>query len=274
MITSTENKKVKNVVQLNAKSKARRKAGLFVVEGIKMFLEAPKTQVAEVYISEGLLREMEENPEGLHFPQVKEHLEELRGLSEVLIEEVTDSVFKVMSDTLTPQGILTVVKMKEWHLEDLQVEKMNRPLFMVLESLQDPGNLGTIIRTGEGAGVTAYILNKTTVDLYNPKTIRATMGSIYRKPVIVVDNLSETISQLRKQGVKFFAAHLKGQQDFYEEDYSGSCGFLIGNEGNGLSEEVANLADTYIKIPMEGEVESLNAAIAAAILMYEAKRQR
>ena len=117
-------------------------------------------------------------------------------------------------------------------------------------------------------------MNKTTVDLFNPKTIRSTMGSIYRVPFFVAEDLEETMQELKEKGVKLYAAHLKGTMQYDEPDYTGATGFLIGNEGNGLSDEIANLADTYIKIPMEGKVESLNAAISASLLMYEANRQR
>ena len=145
---------------------------------------------------------------------------------------------------------------------------------MILESIQDPGNLGTIIRTGEGAGISGVIVNKETVDLYNPKTIRGTMGSIYRIPVIVAQDLVSVVKELQQRGVEVFAAHLKGTKDMYDMDFRGGCAFLIGNEGNGLSDELSDVADTYLRIPMEGEVESLNAGIAASLLMYETKRQR
>ena len=145
---------------------------------------------------------------------------------------------------------------------------------LILESIQDPGNLGTMLRTGEGAGITGVIMNRTTVDLFNPKTIRSTMGSIYRMPYVVTDDLSGTIKELQADGVKVYAAHLKGTMQYDEPDYTGASAFLIGNEGNGLTDEIADLADTYIKIPMCGQVESLNAAISATLLMYEANRQR
>ena len=131
-----------------------------------------------------------------------------------------------------------------------------------------------MVRTGEGAGITGVIMNKTTVDLFNPKTIRSTMGSIYRVPFVITEDLMDTMQVLKEKGVSLYAAHLKGQHAYDEEEYTNACGFLIGNEGNGLSDEIADLADRYIKIPMEGEVESLNAAISAALLMYETNRQR
>ena len=145
---------------------------------------------------------------------------------------------------------------------------------MILENLQDPGNLGTILRTGEGAGITGVIMSSQTVDIYNPKTIRATMGSIYRVPFLYVDDLSKVIERLHKKKIHTYAAHLKGTDYYLDQQFKEPTAFLIGNEGNGLSKEIADLAEKYIKIPMEGKVESLNAAVASALLMYEAHRQR
>lgn len=149
-----------------------------------------------------------------------------------------------------------------------------QPLLMILEDLQDPGNLGTILRTGEGAGVSGVILNKNCVDLYNPKVIRSTMGSVYRMPVLTVDSISDILPELKKQGVRTYAAHLRGEHFYDQEDFRGKTAFFIGNEGNGLSDELSGQADCLIKIPMLGQVESLNAAMAAGILMYETSRQR
>lgn len=177
-----------------------------------------------------------------------------------------------MSDTAAPQGILCVMRQKKYALADLLAAK--NPLLMILEDIQDPGNLGTILRTGEGAGIGGVIMSRETADIYNPKTIRSTMGSIYRVPFVYVSSLEETSVQLKAAGIRLFAAHLKGKSWYDGEDYRKGSAFLIGNEGNGLREETAALADTYIKIPMEGRVESLNAAMASGILMYEAARQR
>ena len=117
-------------------------------------------------------------------------------------------------------------------------------------------------------------MNRTTADIYNPKVIRSTMGSIYRVPFLYTDDLQETIRQVKKAGVRLFAAHLKGERSYDQEDYTRGTAFLIGNEGNGLRDEVADVAECYIKIPMCGEVESLNAAVASSVLMFEAARQR
>ena len=187
-------------------------------------------------------------------------------------EIVSDSVFKAVSDTQTPQGILCLVRKPQYRLEELL--KGADTHLLILESIQDPGNLGTMPRTGEGAGISGVVMNHTTVDLFNPKTIRSTMGSIYRMPFFVTRDLAETICELKNAGVKTYAAHLKGKMQYDEPDYTGATAFMIGNEGNGLSDEIADLADTYIKIPMCGQVESLNAAISASLLMYETNRQR
>lgn len=255
MITSTSNQQIKNLSALIKKSKERKKQKCFVVEGTKMCLEAPKELLAATYVSES-------------FAVGNEALNELDGEYEI----IADNVFKAISDTQTPQGIMSIVKMPEYSLED--VLDGDRTHLLILESIQDPGNLGTMIRTGEGAGITGVIMNKTTVDIFNPKTVRSTMGSLYRVPFVIVDDLKATLAELKNSGINLYAAHLKGKGLYDEPDYTKASGFLIGNEGNGLSDEIAECANTYIKIPMEGQVESLNAAISATLLMYECNRQR
>ena len=145
---------------------------------------------------------------------------------------------------------------------------------MVLEDLQDPGNAGTIIRTGEGAGVSGVFLTKSSVDITNPKVIRATMGSIYRIPFFYVEDVVSLKQKLQDRGIHFFAAHLEGKNSYDRESYTEGTAFLIGNEGKGLTDRAADAADCLIRIPMCGQVESLNAAMAAGILMYEAAKQR
>ena len=255
MITSASNTRVKKVAALNQKAKERRQEGKYVVEGVKMFLEAQEEEIEEIYAVEGF--------------QNAACMEKLAGRP---FETVSEEVFRKMSDTAAPQGILCVMRQKKYALADLLAAK--NPLLMILEDIQDPGNLGTILRTGEGAGIGGVIMSRETADIYNPKTIRSTMGSIYRVPFVYVSSLEETAVQLKAAGIRLFAAHLKGKSWYDGEDYRKGSAFLIGNEGNGLREETAALADTYIKIPMEGRVESLNAAMASGILMYEAARQR
>ncbi|MBR2402125.1 MAG: RNA methyltransferase [Lachnospiraceae bacterium] len=267
MITSLSNAKIKNVVNLVQKSKVRNEQDSFVVEGVKMFLEAPIELVREVYVSQTYEQSLIHSTE----PEKQEILGKLQKCG---YETVSDECFQKMSDTLTPQGVLCVLKKLHYDLTNILQKTDTGSLFVFLENLQDPGNLGTIMRTSEGAGVHAVIMTKKTVDIYNPKTIRATMGSIYRVPFIYIEETRQTIELLKENKVRVYAAHLKGTTYYDGQDYTGSTAFLIGNEGNGLTEETAVMADTYIKIPMHGKLESLNAAIATSLLIYEAERQR
>lgn len=269
MITSTSNSQVKQVSAIAKRAKARRESGLFIVEGEKMFAELPKERLYRTYVAESFLRQQGEGADRL--------------LAGCRYETVTDEVMKAMADTQTPQGILALCRQFSYELSDILGEKAAESKgrreqapaqLIILETLQDPGNLGTILRAGEGAGVTGVIMNSTTADIYNPKVIRSTMGSIYRVPFVYVEDLASAIRSIKGAGVRLYAAHLKGKKSYDQEDYAGSTGFLIGNEANGLSEAAAELADVYIKIPMLGKVESLNAAVAASILMYETARQR
>ena len=260
MITSTSNARVKRLVNLKKKRKSRDEEKVFLVEGIRMFREVPVKQLEEVYVSESFYKKERDTVELV-----------LKG-SEVRPEVLSDTVFDYVSDTKTPQGVLCVVRQIEYSLEEVTAGEC--PMIMVLDHLQDPGNLGTILRTAEGAGVTGILMDQECVDVYNPKTIRSTMGSVYRMPFCYVEDLKEGICCLKKSGIHTYAAHLEGSQNYEKEDYRKPCAFLIGNEGNGLRKEIADLADIYIKIPMKGQVESLNAAIAASVLMFEAARQR
>ena len=256
MITSTSNPQVKRLLQLQKKSKARSEENVFVVEGLRMFVEVTKERVEKVYVSETFYNKKKEELDFQEFP----------------LEILSDSVFKHVSDTQTPQGVLSIVKQKKQELDELLC--IENPHFMVLDNLQDPGNLGTIVRTAEGAGVDAVFMSKDCVDIYNPKTIRSTMGSIYRVPTIYIEDTVKLLELFKEKGIKSYAAHLEGKNSYDKEDYRGGTAILIGNEGNGLRDEVSEKADIWVRIPMEGQVESLNAAIAASVLMFEVARQR
>lgn len=253
MITSTSNSQVKQAAALAKKARERRQTGLFLVEGRKMYEEAPKSWLEKVYVTEEYVKDHGE-PEGAAW------------------ELVSGEVMKAMADTQTPQGILALVRQPKWSVSD--VWNGENPHIIMLETLQDPGNLGTIFRAGEGAGITGVIMNRETADIFNPKVIRSTMGSIYRVPFVYVDDLGEAAEMAKARKIRLFAAHLKGKNSYDREDYRGGCGFLIGNEARGLTDETAALADCWVKIPMLGKVESLNAAVAASVLMFEAARQR
>lgn len=254
LITSTSNIQVKTVINLLKKSGERRKLGLFVIEGLRIFMEAPAKLVHKVYVSESFLTVHKDLVDGFEY------------------ETVSDNVFRQMSDTKTPQGIMAIMKMPAYNIPD--ITGVANPMIMVLENIQDPGNLGTIMRTAEGAGAAGVIMSKDTVDIYNPKTIRSTMGSLFRVPFVIADDICTTVEELKKNGVRIYAAHLEGSREYYRENYCDPCAILIGNEGNGLTDRLASCSDDYIRIPMEGRLESLNAAVSASVIMYEATRQR
>lgn len=257
MITSTSNAQIKEIMALLKKSKERKEKKAFVIEGRKMFEEICQdpSRVVKAYFSDSYVKEQYAG----------------KALPEIPCEIVADSVFDSMAETVTPQGVLAIVKMPEYSLEDMISEAGT---LILLENLRDPGNLGTIIRTAEAAGVAGVILSKESVDIYNPKVIRSTMGAVYRVPFLYVEDFMALLQMLREQDVRLLAAHLKGQKTFDKADYSGKVGILIGNEANGLSEEASELANEKVLIPMAGSVESLNAAVAAALLMYEAFRKQ
>ena len=276
MITSTANQQVKRLIQLQNKAKLRDEEGVFVLEGKKVFDELRKYRpefLVMTYFSESFYKQIIET--------APEYLE---GIS---YEVLADNVFKEASETVTPQGVLAIVKQPKYELEELLVvcdeesqncgrsradmdsESADAPLrFIFLENLRDPGNLGTILRTAEGAGMTGVILSKGSVDIFNPKVIRSTMGSIFRVPFLYVEDTLATMKLLQEHGVKLYAAYLSGSEEYDKIAYANRSAIMIGNEANGLLEETAATADVRVRIPMAGELESLNAAVAAAILMY------
>ncbi len=259
MISSTTNGQIKNLIQLQKKAKARVDQGIFVIEGIKMFEESRDSgHLIKAYVSNSFYEDkIATNPN--YFDGIP-------------YEIVLDHVLNEAAETKTPQGIMATVKMPSYTMDDMI--NNNATNLVLLEDIRDPGNLGTIIRTAEGAGVTGIILSKTSVDIYNPKVIRSTMGAIYRMPFVYAQDFLETLQVLKENGITIYAAHLKGVQFYDEVEYEDKCAIMIGNEANGLSDESAALASKYIKIPMCGQVESLNAAVASAILMYEIYSQR
>lgn len=265
MITSTANAQVKDLVKLMKKSRARNEAGVFLAEGPRMVRELAldpswRGGVDRIYLSES------------YAGKNQKEREELERTAKV--EILSDPVFSHVSDTRTPQGILAVVRRKIYDMEAVLGGDPKQAHVLVLDNLQDPGNLGTIFRTAEAAGVTGLILSSDCVDIYNPKVIRSTMGAVFRMPFLYTDDTEGSIDELKAEGITVYAAHLAGDRNYDEADYTSGCAFLIGNEGNGLRDSVAERADHRIIIPMLGRAESLNAAVAASVLMFEVSRQR
>ena len=223
---------------------------IFIVEGIKMYRELPKEQIVQTVLSETF----------------RKNHPEIEG------DVIPDHEFEKISDTKTPQGILALARFYDHTEEELLFKKDG--LFVLLENVQDPGNAGTILRSAEAAGASGVIFSADSVDPYNSKVIRATMGSFFRVPFIVCSDLQAVIRAIRRNGGKTYAAHLLGASDYDTADYRGLSAFVIGNESKGLTDACALSCDERIRIPMLGKVESLNAAQAATILLFEAASQR
>jgi len=260
MITSSKNQILKIVKSLKMK-KSRDINKMFFIEGTRFFNEAlaAEREIINIFLSETFSK-------STAAAEIKEDVR----LKNTLIYVVTDEIFKSLSDTENPQGILAVLE--TFQNKDNDILK-NAEFIIVLDSLQDPGNVGTIIRTADAAGVDALILSKNCADIFNPKVLRSTMGSVFHVPILQSENITEIIKMLKLSGVKIFASHLGGKKDFYKQDLSGRVAFVIGNEANGLKDEIIEMADEIIRIPMPGKTESLNASVAASVIMYERVRQ-
>lgn len=258
-ITSSKNGIIKEVKGLY-KRKDRWKERLFIIEGIKIIEEALLNNVRLKYIL--FTDKLQSTIEGANFLESIKYNKNLIHISENLFQEI--------SDTENPQGIIGVAEFKISELEDLI--NIDNPSLIFLDGLQDPGNLGTIIRTCDAFNLDGIILGEGSVDPYNPKVVRATMGSIFRVPLVVSNNSLETLSKLQKSKIKILATSLETNSPIYDVDYKEGFALVIGNESKGVSEEIIKLSDQLIKIPMPGFAESLNAGVAASIIMYEAMK--
>lgn len=260
LITSPSNSKVKYINTLIKKANKRREENVYVVEGQRMVLDAPLQDISSIYVSESLYSKDD---------RIKAFLEKCVD-NNISILLVSDKLIKQMSDTVTPQGIIAVIKRKKYDIN------LHNSSFLLLEDIQDPGNLGTLFRTAEAAGIQEIIMSRDCVDIYNPKTIRSTMGTIYRMPHFICEDREEwqlIINRLLDNGIGLYGGALRDSISYDKIDYTRRIGIVIGNEGNGISATTLDMIKA-IHIPMEGEIESLNAAMAGGIIMYEMHRQR
>lgn len=253
-ITSSDNQIYKSMFLLKQK-KHRDKQGKYLIEGPNLIEEAVESGEQPDFIL---------CCRGYSF--------EGRSIPIITIDE---KLFSKLSDTETPQGVMAVAEKrvfseKEFFSQDL----LPSTNIIVLDRLQDPGNIGTILRTAEAAGYMGAMILKGTGDIYSPKVVRAATGSLFRLPVIFVDTTAEAIGLLRRHHKRIISTTLTSSQYYYETAMGNDIALIIGNEGNGVSQEFIINSDSRIKIPMEGSVESLNAAVSAGILMYESQRQR
>ena len=258
------NRLIKEIRTLETKRKYREEQGLFIAEGLRMTEELDPGKVRTAVFSEHFLSEGGERAKRLY--------EKFAGTPGIRILTVPDDVFRRISDTSTPQGVLAAAELPRYSTEEILGDP--RKLVVILQELQDPGNIGTIFRSGEAAGISGIILDRKCADPSQPKAVRAAMGSFFRVKYAVTDDLPSVLRRIREAGGISYAAHLQGSTDYALEDYRPFTAFLIGNEANGLSEQLTKAADRRIRIPMEGQLESLNAAMAASILLFEAARQR
>lgn len=257
-IRSLQNPKVKLWSSL-LERKHRQKEGLFLLEGVHLVEEALKADAAITHI-------VYPEEEGLP-PDIRV----LVSGREHLCVPVSGDVFAKCVSTVTPPGVFAVVERLRHTAEDIMAH--HRSLVVAVDQVQDPGNLGTIIRSADAAGASAVLLGKGTVDLYNPKTLRATMGSLFHLPVAEAD-LAEWLPKAREAGVAVYASRLEQATNCYALDWTLDTWLVIGNEGAGVSPDIQRAAGAGVHIPMVGQSESLNAAMAATVLLFEAMRQR
>lgn len=249
-ITSPQNHVIKNIKELQKKKSARKKERLFIVEGIRAVKEIP-SQANIKYV--------------LTTPDVD--IATLMNLNPHTWIEVSQEVYKSMSETQSPQGAMAVVTMPDQLLEEQVIEEGN---YLLLENVQDPGNLGTIIRTAHAFGFKGVFITKGSVDVYSPKVVRSTMSSLFYVPLVIDYTIEEYIHTFKQAGVSLYAAALTDQaKPIYSLPFDEKKAIIIGNEGNGVSEEVLAATDYTMIIPMPGGAESLNASVATAICMYE-----
>lgn len=248
IITSKDNEIIKNIKKLKEK---KYRLDSYIVEGIKMVKEA-----------------ISENQE-IALIAIREDFKIDFDTKNTKIITISNKIFNDISDVKTPQGILAVIKKNQ----NNQIET-NSNYILALDSLQDPGNMGTIIRTADSANINQIIINKTTVDPYSPKVIRSTMGAIYRTNIIEVEDLKATLKEMKLKGFQIITTDLKATQSIYDINYNNKTVVVIGNEANGVSQEILQTADKKVIIPMLGKTESLNASIAASIMIYEYVRQK
>ena len=262
-ITSKDNKIIKLIRQLETK-KIRDELSLFVIEGPNLIIEAisEKIQIKTILVSEDFIKSEDEASKKL--------LKYFRG-SKTELYSVEEKLFNNVTDTENSQGIIGIVSKKEFKEEAL----LDKKAFMVvLDKLQDPGNIGTIIRTCQGAGVSCIAIIKGTGDIYSHKVVRATAGAIFKMPFIFFENEKQAIEKVKKSGMKLLCTTVTGGKNYFQEDMKVKVALVIGNEGKGASKEFINAADRLITIPMPGGAESLNAAVAASIIIYESVRQK
>jgi len=257
-IISVDNPRVKNWTKLLEK-KGRDRQNKFIIEGIHLVNEAIQSDVHIEMIGYAADQGI---PEEIYQEKAASYTEWIGVSREVLAK---------CSDTVTPQGVFAIVRKWESRAGDLL--NIDQPLVIAVDGIQDPGNLGTIIRSSDAVGATGVVIGKGTVDVFNPKTIRATMGSLFHLPVVEAD-LETLLLDVKKQSIDIVSTGLDAHEHCYAEDFTKGIWIVVGNEGQGVSETISKHVDRQMIIPMVGQAESLNVAMATTVILYEALRQR
>jgi TrmH family RNA methyltransferase len=256
-ISSLDNKKVKEILSLY-KNKKRQETGLIIVDGLREIILAKEAGVEIIDI--------------FYCPLLtNKGLNDFSNIESEKIIEVSEAVFKKICYKESPDGFLALIKRPEINLKEIKLSK--NPILVILEAVEKPGNLGAIIRTAYAAGVEAVIINSGQTDIYNPNVIRASEGLIFRQVVFSL-SFKETIKFLKTNKIKSLAAGTKGSVDYLKADYKKACAIVLGSEDKGLSDQWLKEADQIIKINMKKGVDSLNVSVSAAIIIFEALRQK
>ncbi len=283
-ITSAQNRKVKELLTLVEKSKERSAAGLFVVEGQRelghcldagfipetLFICGEVMAVQNNAVNGAKTGHLTENIEG------KDGLDALIAKAEALnprlgVVQIPAFLYEKVAYRGSTEGIIAEVHSVPRSLEDLRLGE--RPLVMVLESVEKPGNLGAVLRSADAAGADAVIVCDPLTDIWNPNLIRSSVGAVFSVPVAVCTS-ADAIAFLKKRGIRIFTAQLQDSEWYYDTDMTGATALVMGTESTGLTQAWRDSADAHIKIPMLGRLDSLNVSVSAAVLLYEAVRQR
>lgn len=257
-ITGLQNPLVKAAAELKQK-KYRQQQGLFIAEGLRTVEEAVRYGAVQSIFYTAIEDE-----------RTRAVLEEAAA-KQVKLICVSEAVLKKIADTETPQGVIAVCEMGKSSVEDLLATGQ---MLLVLDRVGDPGNIGTMLRTADAAGLGGLVLLKGSADIYAPKTVRASMGSLFHLPVVSGVSEAEFVSSARKAGYELLVTSLDGADNLYKADLRGRLAFVMGNEANGVTDSLLEAADKRVFIPMQGRAESLNVAMAAGVVMFEALRQR
>ena len=257
-ITSKDNELIKHIRKLKDK-KYRDESNEYVVEGVKLVEEAVKenAKIKQIILCEDTTRTYE----------IPTHI--MLEIARYECISVSNKIFNIITQVTNPQGIMAII---EKNAQNAKID-YTQDIIVVLDDVQDPGNLGTILRTVDSIGLNQIIVSKGTADAFNSKVVRSTMGAIFRIKIIEVENLAQAIKEMRKHHFKLMVTSLQTKNSIYDIDFYKKI-IVIGNEANGVSKEIQDMADEKAKIPMLGRTESLNASVAAGVVMYEYVRQK